>query len=358
MDNINVSLATSTPRSITVGFPLLPSRTTINNPARPQRIGETAESNTLRVLRNVRVNIGFATVLPIFDVTLRATRVFGFNLQYDLTGRTNTDGTGLLRVRNDAAEGGIGVGLNLRADIGLSTVQRRRGLIPRRLFDALNSTTDFNIDLFALVVRLIGRLAGVTIPPEILAGAKSTRADREAIFGLFARSSNTYASRGAVLFTPQYKATVDVSKSIPKIGPVLKKLKKVGVKISFGPQMNFEFPIRVQLVRFSPLSGGNYTVGTRSGQAERLTGGPTGAQPASITQAQVVHSHTIGFQVSVGVFFSLKFIGISVISASLTVPLRFGAPARASGVLGPYFTRLSSNDPPVAQAQLPEVVWG
>lgn len=368
MININnINFATSTPRSITVGFPLLPSGTSVTNPAPPQVIGEVAESDTLRFFNGTRVRFGVVTVLPQADFTLSATRVFGFNLEYQLSGTIQPNGQGFIRVANDASEGGAGVGLNLRADLGISTVQRNRGALPQWMFDALNQSDDFNIDLFALVVRALARLAGLTIPPEILAGAKGSRANGESIFGLFANSANTYASTGAVRLNPEYNAQIDISKLIPKINTLLKKLEKAAIKITFGPQINFEFPIEIRIVRFTdltnnmtPLNNRTYTVGSRNADNTQRISGPNINAAGDISQAQTVHQHTIGFRVSVGVFISFKFIGITVLSHSLRVPLNFGATGapRTGDLLGPFFTTLSTNAPPVAQGDLPEVVWG
>lgn len=363
MENINLDLATSQPRTLTVGFPLFPSDTSLGSPALPQRIGEAGESNTLRVLRGLVIRSGTFTIRPFFNLTLTATKFEGFNLQYSLTGQTRTDGTGFLRVRNDAAEGGIGAGLNLRADLGIAATSTRRNPPPRRVA-AFNQATDFNIDLLAIVIRVVGALSGIQVPPEILAGSRSSRANGERIYGLFDRSENVYESSGVIRLQPRFSASPDIAKYIPKVGPVLKKLKKIGVKLTFGPQINFIFPIRIRIVQLRTLDG-TYTVGAGNASppgTELLFGGPSGPVLSNITEGQVFHEHTIGFLVTIGVFFSLKFIGISIFSRSITTPVNFG-PRRnpnlsSDRLLGPYVTRLTTNDPPIAKAELPEVVWG
>lgn len=359
-------LATSTPRNLLTGFPVFLPETTIDRPLDPRSIGAGSGER-----RNVRV---FNTTIPLVAWRFRSTldlgfltaAFYGYNLEYSVSGETRNNGTGTLQARLDEAAGGVGFGVNLQVTLPLR-LERNAGFrfsfqngITTLWEDVFNETLSFNIDLINAMIVVANAIAGLQLPLDIVRSMQ-TVGSNGAFWALFAESrAQLAANAGQIQLRPTLNFSPNILEVIPEARAVLRKLRTVGAVLTMGPTFNIVYPITIQIVRLT-TEDGDYTVnGEEFVGTLRLEGGPRRTLGPSVQRVAVTHSHFIGLEFTLAIRFHFTFLGLVTLSQSTPIPLNFGAPQpplRANNILGPFFTRLT-NQGGVAQAELPEVVWG
>ncbi len=363
------TLATSLPRNLTTGFPLIPLNTTIDQPVFPTRIGGgNGETESFRQpILDVRIPLVFWRFTGTFNVGLFAGSFFGINLQYTVDGVTRDDGTAIVRFANDAAAGGIGFGLSLTLDFFLR-LERSAGIrfTPGRRFpntfttvweDIFNRSFSANIDLINIALTVL-RGVGIPIPLDLVRGAR-TVGTNGAIWGLFDEVENQFLrNQGRLQLRPRVALSPNILDFVPPAQPVVRALKTIGSKLFCGPTLNIVFPITLNIVRLTTEDGDYEVTEFRNGRLF-FDGGPVATLPPTVSQVTVTHSHAIGIEFTLAMRAGFQFLAVINLSVSVPIPLNFGAPEpplRAENVLGPFFTALSDNG--AVAVDMPEVVWG
>lgn len=351
----NTRLATSTPLGLNTGFPFFPPNTSLTNPIFPVGIGlGSLPGSNSWTLFNRTLSVGLFRFTGSLTGSVIAGAFFGFNLGYDVTGQTRTDGTATLTVSNDSAQGGIGFGIGLGISISLRVQQNSVRFTFRDGFttswqNLLNTSVSLNADLLDLALRAM-RAFGVNVPLERISSIRST-VGSGVIWGLFSSGSRQFATQGSLTFTPTASLSANILPRIPAVGPVISGLKKIGGKIKAGPALNIGFPTTIRIVRLTTESG-SYNFSTRSGANFNFNGGPRGAMAPTVSSVQVTHSHTMGFEFGLELKGSVSLWSIFSVSGGIRLPVQIRAPLS----LGPFFTALRST--PATAMEMPEVVWG
>ncbi len=370
-------LATSQPRNFETGFAFFPTNTSLQNPALPQFIGwDGSEPDFGEDLLNLRIPILLWRLRTRVNARFLAAAFIGYNLQYTVSGGLNTGGqsAGVLRVRDDASEGGAGVALgwDIRMIFGIDT--GTIGFTWRSGFrttwqEAFSFNVDASIDLLSVAVDLL-RNAGFNFPffSALLDVGRFIATDRT-FWGLRDRASNQMARLGYLELKPKVALHGDLLKAAgkisTKIGAVLKGLKAVGIKAAAGPVLNIYFPVRMEIVRLSTEYGTyDITANPVPGQPEGTyflapvgrTQVPPGSPP--VQDVSVIHQHRIDIKVGLAIKLKIKFWSIFSQEVSIPIDLTEFIPAiRGSLFTGPYFNQLSAKGGNTA-AELPEVIWG
>jgi len=260
-------LATSQPRNLSTGFEFFPPNTTIDNPAAPTSIGyDGSESDFGDDLLNLRIPILLFRLRTRVNARFIAAAFIGYNLQYTVSGGLNTarNSQGVLRVRDDASEGGAGVGLgwDLNMIFGVDTGTIRftwRSGFRTTWQEAFSFNARASIDILSVAVDLL-RNAGFNFPffSALLDVGRFIATDG-VFWGLRDRASNQMARLGYLELKPKVALHGDLLKAAgklePVLGKVLKGLKNIGIKAYAGPVLNIYFPVRMEIVRLSTEYG-------------------------------------------------------------------------------------------------------
>ena len=359
----NVLLATSQPVNLATGlpfFPFNPAQNTIDNPLVPQRIGIDGSGTIPRLILNVSVPVLLYRLRTRVTSNFVAAAFFGYNLQYTVTGSTTSAGLADLRLSNDSAEGGLGVGLGFELDIVLAVDQAQinfnwRSGFSRTWSEIFSRTGRANIDLIRIALGLL-QSAGFSIPLEEIDSVRDASGTR-AIWGLFDRQSNQFATEGELVLRPRVSIHGNLLTSIPQLSGFLKALKNVGAKVTAGPQLNLTFPVTISIVRLT-TEDGNYEFRTFSNGNFSFNNGPSITNTLEeLEEVTVTHTHSVGIALTFELKAKLKLW--SIFSESISVPIDISPvlPFPLSANLsGPTFCALSKNQ--TMAAELPEVVWG
>jgi hypothetical protein len=365
--------ATSTPRNFHTGFPIFPPGTSAIEPATPIRIG--GGSPDQEAFRNPLLNSFFVYGNWRFRGRVTASmffgHFFGFNMEYNVSGATESDGTGFLSISNDVMEGGLAIGMSfdVNADIRL---ERSTG----RTFsfntlgdnwihtweEVVDQSFSFNIDLLGALVSVVGAIITGSDIPRRLANQVRSVGSVGALYGLFGVSRDQFQTTGRAELRPQFNLSWNVLETVPEARAVLAAFRKVGLRISMGPVFNFVFPIRFQVARVDTNIGVYRVTGTRSIGRDTLLslgGGPTGSLPPTTGLLGVIHSHTASFEFTMELNVHVSFLGVFRIDE--TTPVGYNHQQLAVGIpdiLGPFFTVLSGPGPTAAALEIPEVEWG
>ena len=342
------------------GFPLFPSKTTINSPAEPVPIGIGGTSTGGGNLFSANGPVAWLRFSGTLSVRTIAGAFFGFQMGYNVRGETRNNGTASLNFSNEFASGGIGFGcgatvsVTVRVEESVLNFSFRNGWTTswRNLFSiTVSSTIDLIEVLFLLLSKLTQQkaLEKLTEVREI--------AGSGAIWGLFSANTSRGLSSGSTLsFRPSLNFSVNILEFIPKVGAAIKKAKKAGLKIKAGPTLVVSFPVTISIVRLT-TEDGNYNVSGSSNGTFNFNGGPVGTLGPTVSSVEITHSHTISLSYGLELRASLTFLKILKLSGVLVVPLVLEEVTNLQASLGPYFTALSDSNT-VSSAELPEVVWG
>lgn len=341
------------------GFPLLAPDTRIGSPSQPVPIGLGGTSTGGGNLFSTNAPLAWFRFSGSFSMRTIAGAFYGFQMGYNVEGATHDGGTATLRFSNEFAQGGIGFGcgatvsVTVRLEEGVLSFSLRNGITTswRNLISLTGSIT---IDLIEILILLISKL---TSQPalEKLTEVREV-AGSGAIWGLFsANTSRGLTSGSSLSFRPSINASVNILELIPKVGPVVKKAKKAGIKLKAGPTLVISFPVTIRIVRLT-TEDGNYNVSGSSSGTFNFNGGPVGTLAApTVNSVQITHSHTIGLSFGLEIRASLTFLKLLKLSGVLVIPF-FQELTNVKGTLGPFFTALSDSN--TVASELPEVVWG
>lgn len=357
MGTINsTSLATSTPRTLSTGFPIFPIGTTLANPAFPRTIGIGQTPTRTFSLFQSSIPLLLWRFRGSATGTVISGAFFGFNLGYTVSGRTNDNGSAVLNVSSDSARGGLGFGMGCSFALTLALEQARIRFSWRSGFRTtwsaiFSSTVTVSMDLIELTARIL-RASGLNVPVDQLSEFRGTIGSG-AIWGMVDSASNQFVSLGTITLRPRISVSGNLLSLVPGFATFLKGLKKAGAKLHVGPVLNIIFPITINIVRLT-TEDGTYEATTNAAGAFQFNGGPVRVSAEPVRQVQVTHSHTVGL--SFGLDFRASFSAWSIFSISATIPLPLGDALGIPAAFGAYFTALSNTRP--TAARLPEVVWG
>lgn len=358
---LETTLATSQPRNLTRGFPFFHSGT-LNQPQQTTIIGLGAVPTISMPLFSADLPLALYRIRCNVNGTIVAGAFFGYNLEYSVLGGTNSDGTALAIFRNDAAQGGLGLGfgftLNLSFDIQRTriTFTWRSGF--RQSWERwFNASATATIDFIELTLRIL-EAGGVNVPMarvDQLAGTIRNGA----IWGLYDSVSGQLASRPAITLNPRMSVSGNLLRFMPAVAEVVTGLKKIGMKLFFGPVLNLVFPVTIRVVAITTDDGRYATVTRRRNGTIDFSGGPQipiGQPPT--TKIAVTHTHEIDVALTLDIKLTFGMWGIFSLGGTFPINLGAAFPIQVGtrGLLGPYFNELS-NQGQVA-VELPEVIWG
>lgn len=356
MGTINsTSLATSTPRTLTTGFPIFPAGTSRNNPAFPRTIGIGQTPTRTFSLFQTTIPLVFWRFRGSATGTVISGAFFGFNLGYTVQGETRNNGTATLNFSNDSARGGMAFGIGCSFTVSLALEQTRLSFSWRSGFrttwqSIFNTSVTVSLDLIDITLRIL-RASGLNVPVEHITEVRGTIGSG-AIWGLLDSTSGRLSSSHQLVLRPRISVSGNLLSLVPGFGPFLKGLKKAGGKLHVGPVLNFIFPITISIVRLT-TEDGVYEAVDRQGVFD-FSGGPVGSFPNPVREVQITHSHTVGL--TFGLEFKASFSAWSIFSVSATIPFNLSDTLGFPTAFGTYFTALSNTRQ--SAAELPEVVWG
>lgn len=358
----NIPLATSQPVSLATGFPffpLQPGQNSIDNPLRPQRIGIDGSEAIPREILSVNLPLLLFRLRTRVSSRFVAAAFFGYNLRYTVLGSTISTGEADIRLLDDRASGGLGVGLGFEIDIALSVDQAAISFTWRSGFrttwsEIFSRTGRATIDLIAIALGLL-RSSGFNIPLERIQEIRDASGAR-AIWGLFDTASNQMRETGELVIRPRVSIHGNLLSSIPQLSGFIDALKKVGAKVTAGPQFNLTFPVTISVVRLT-TEDGTYEFERFVSGVHFFDGGPRIPIDAPDVQSlTVTHTHSVGIALTCELKAKIKLWSIFSESISVPIDLSQVLPFNPSANLsGPTFCALSNQ--PIA-AELPEVVWG
>lgn len=357
MGTINsTSLATSTPRTLTTGFPIFPSGTSLNNPAFPRTIGIGQTPTRTFSLFQTSIPLVFWRFRGSATGTVISGAFFGFNLGYTVSGVTRDNGTATLNFSSDSARGGMAFGIGCSFTLSLALEQTRLTFSWRSGFrttwqSVFNTSVTVALDLIDITLRIL-RASGLNVPIDQIAEVRGTIGSG-AIWGLLDSASGQLTSRNSLNLRPRISVSGNLLSLVPGFASFLAGLKKAGAKLHVGPVLNFIFPITISIVRLT-TEDGNYEATNQQG-VFNFSGGPVRTLPATVRDVQITHSHTVGL--TFGLEFKASFSAWSIFSVSATIPFNLSDTLGFPTAFGTYFTALSSTRQ-VGAAELPEVVWG
>lgn len=344
------------------GFPLFPSKTSIGAPAGPVPIGIGGIRSSGGTLFSVNTPLAWFRLGGSFSMTSVAGAFFGFQMGYNVQGQTRNNGTASLTFSNEFAHGGIGFGVGTTISVTARLEESVLNFSLRNGFttswrNLISLTGSITIDLIEILLLLLSKLTQQAAL-EKLSTARDI-AGSGAIWGLFSSNSSRGLTSGSTLsFRPSLNFTVNILEAIPKVGPVVKKAKKAGVKIKAGPTLVISFPVTISIVRLTTEDGNYNVTGTSSGTFN-FSGGRVGTLAPTVSSVQITHSHTIGLSFGLEFRASFSLLKLFKISGVIVIPLVIQELTNLQASLGPYFTTLSDSNTVASEVpELPEVVWG
>ncbi|MCW9057548.1 MAG: hypothetical protein OQL11_01550 [Gammaproteobacteria bacterium] len=219
----------------------------------------------------------------------------GYGVRFDLEGETDAT-QGKFKVSDDSAAAGFFVGHAVEPKLKINF----------RAFgkELAKASVGKEIDLIELLIDIIRQLlADSTDDGKVEKGEKTDQGGvKVGLWGMYDQGFGKLASAGKMTVTPSYDFPVDIASKLGWLGPLLKSLRKVGAKLTFGPGLSVMVPVTIRLngvqhgeTRYAPLSFAN---GEYTGQAQ-----PPEPRTHAVS-AQLVHEP--GFDIGLYLFVSLK----------------------------------------------------
>ncbi len=363
-------MATSQPRNFSRGLPLLPIPNSQFRPAGVQTIGRGTPTlqNLSRCLVNTTIPLVFWRFHARVDVDVFAGSFFGFNLEYDVSGVTNNDGSGFIGLFNDRAAGGLGFGVSFEVSGQVRIEERTGGRLSGNLLTGfrweavwattLNRTFGFNVDPVNLALNILRRATGGVLPIEIVQGARRV-GSAGAIWGYFDEIQDQLSNRGEMSLRPRINFSPNILTIIPEVAAVLQKFRKIGLRLSLGPTLNVVYPIDFEVANLE-TEDGRYNIVARGRPTITLGGGPVRNLAPTVSSVRIIMGHTMSFRFELGLFVTFSFLGMASIDEQAVFEIGFGQSRNFfNRLLGPFFTALdNSNVVAASEVEMPEVVWG
>lgn len=363
----NQRLTTGDNRNFNSGFPIFPRNTSVTAPRKPESIGAGYGPRRSQTLFDSSIPLALFRVNLNANMQSVAGAFFGFQMGYNVEGETRNDGSAFLRFSSEFMQGGIGVGCGVtfnftaRIDEAVINFNFQDGFTSswRNLFTFSASAI---FDALELAVNFLGSVLNLG-QLQALSEIKQV-ASNGAIWGLFASNATPGLTRGSTLdIRPRANFNVNILEFIPKLGPIIKKAGKKGVKFSVGPTVVILFPLVLRIARLVTEDGVYTPNGTSPSPTPRDANarifnfsGPTGTFARTVNSVEIIHSHTVSFELSLEIRASFSFLKIISLSAALRIPLNLEGANPATA--GPFHTALSNSENLAQQIELPEVVWG
>jgi hypothetical protein len=195
--------------------------------------------------------------------------------------------------------------------------------------DAFDRTFDFKLDVVELVIRLLlNKLAKdnrASVSYNLLKAADVL--PLLGSYSIFGQSVDAIGSgRGRITVRPRVNLPINIApllKKIPKVGAVIKVLKKAGFTFSFGPLFTLTIPVTIRVVGFGVDDATyqtNLTWDNAGNVVARYTSGnvPAAAQEIDMGLSNAIDSR-FGFHL--GVFANLKFLKVFNIGATYSIDI-------------------------------------
>ncbi|HYQ73436.1 MAG TPA: hypothetical protein VET88_16120 [Gammaproteobacteria bacterium] len=220
----------------------------------------------------------------------------GYGVLFDLEGDTDTT-QGKFRVSDDSAAAGFFVGHAVEPKLKINF--RAFG---KKLAEA---SVGHEIDLIELLIDIIRKLLADSTENGEADKTKETTDKNGVKIGLWSMYDQVFgelSSAGKMTVRPSYDFPIDIASKLGWLSELLRQLRKVGAKLTFGPGLSVMVPVTIRLndvqygeTRYAPLSFAN--------------GEYTGKSQAPETRTHAVStklSHEPGFDIGLYLFASLK----------------------------------------------------
>ncbi len=259
----------------------------------------------------------------------------GYGVRFDLEGNADSD-TGTFTLSDDSAAAGFFVGhaiepalnINLRA-FGKTIVKAKVGK---------------EIDLIAVLIAVIKQFLAKSTKDGKVADKPETKEKdgvRIGLWGMYDQGAGDLSTKGKMVVRPSYDFPLDIASKLGWLGAVLKALRKVGAKLTFGPGLSVMIPVTIELadiqyqdVRYSPLSFAN-----------QAYNGPATSPQTRDHAVSTTLSHAPGFDIGLYLFVALK-VGkwFSVGNQSPKLPLLKFMGIEQYVTAGPYLNCLGNEE--------------
>lgn len=160
-------------------------------------------------------------------------------------------------------------------------------------------------------------------------------------WGFYDERKNTFLkNHGEMVAKPGNTLQVDLSSWFPQTHAFNEALGVLHGHMSFGPEIGYEIPVKVWMKTVT-LGTTQYTGPQVDAKTGKVTLTTEGTDPVSATTMKVELEHTVGFDVTAGIFFNINIAKLFNVGFSVSFPL-FGLLGIDINLGGPYANDLSN----------------
>ena len=220
----------------------------------------------------------------------------GYGVAFDLDGEAG-DTEGKFTVSNDWAAAGFFIGHAIEPSLDINLRAFGKEIVKMKIGK--------EIDLIAILIAAIKQFLAKSTQDGKVAD-KPNKEEKDGItvglWGMYDQGAGDLGKKGELVVRPSYDFPMDIASKLGWMGALLKALRKVGAKLTFGPGLSTMIPVTVKLedvqygdTRYTPLS---FQGGTYKGTAQ--------AADARAQKVSTGISHAPGFDIGLYLFVSLK----------------------------------------------------
>lgn len=336
-------IATSDPLNLCNGFALFP---TSESQRRSKGVSET-KAGTIFDLENISIIVLRFSANAKYEVNMGFCGP-GYAIKMECEGKSQNNVLELT-VKDDELAAGMFFGLTISLSLNLMLdIIKINGIVwdgwHTHLETSWKRLADVNVKLEFDVLEILFEV--------IMAAIGHTGANGEAFektfsetfkssWGFYDSRINTFVkNNGEMAAYPGNNLQIDFSSKFPDMIPINAAMAAFHGHISFGPVFGYQIPVKVNMKSVT-LGTTKYSGASFKADTGKINFTTTASQSPDATTMTVELQHTVGFDVTAGIFYNINIAKLFNIGASISFPL-FDLLGWHPTIGGPYYNNLSN----------------